>query len=206
MDAHNLRSIQRIEAVAAAMASAVEVGAQTYANGGFRATPIVDGHFTAGNQQRYGWEPLSRDYFMVKAGQKAALRKGMKAAGRKGSKLDKFAGFQSSVGGGMIGFGTGANLPMLVRTGATRAAVNSRTHRLDRNGDTVVITFANLPDYVEFLQNGTAKMPKRSPVEPNSEDMAQIQAAMEQFIEKAAGAGGSVPVEARSIPGRARFG
>ncbi len=205
MDAHNLKTIKWLEGIAAALAAAPVVGAQEYANGGFRATPIVDRHFTPGNQGRYGWEPLSRDYFLAKGRQKGALRKGMKALGRKKSKLDENAGFQSSTGE-MVGIGSGSNLPMLVRTGAMRSAVTSRTHRIERNGDTAVIVFANLPDYGKFLHEGTSKMPRRSPVEPGAEDLAAIEDAMRRHIDKAIGTGGSVPVSGDSVPGRARFG
>lgn len=203
MDAATIEVLRKLDAAAAALAALPEVGAKAYI-AGFRNDPIVDKHFTAGNQGRYGWAPLSRDYFLRKAGQAPKLRADMKTAGRKVSKLDKAAGFRSSTGE-LSGEGTGANLPMLVRTGATREAVTSRTHRIERQGDVAIIVFANLPEYALHLHTGTGKMPKRSPVEPGVADIVEIHAAMTQFIDRAIGTGGTVPVSGTTVPGVARF-
>jgi len=59
--------LRKIAKAKQAVLDAVRHGAIMYANGkGGR--PIVDQHFTAGNQARYGWPPLSRAYFLWKQG------------------------------------------------------------------------------------------------------------------------------------------
>ncbi|MBA3588849.1 hypothetical protein [Methylibium sp.] len=193
MDKTTARAIKRMDRIATLIEALPEIGAQEYANGRLRAKPIVDRHFTAGNQQRYGWAPLSPDYAEQKRGQRKMLQRGMKAAGRPVSRLD-----EDDLGGSI--------LPMLVRTGRMRAAVNSRTHRIIRSGDVAVIVFANLPEYALAHHKGGAHLPKRSPVAPNIEDRAEVVKVMQRQLDVAIGTGGDVPVSARSIPGRARVG
>jgi hypothetical protein len=231
---------EHLRRVAAAIRGALAAAVEEYANGKRRAVPIVDRHFTAGNQQRYGWEPLSKDYFeqkakgVVAAGQsglvldhvdsrrlkdidrRIAFRKkvfkssvknnrvaqaevaseGIKedviarksliskaTKGRKFSKIDKSAQFNRLRGGLLVS--SGANLPMLVRTGALRAAVNSGTHRIvaSPDGNQVTVYFHNLPEYAVYLHDGTGKMPKRSPVQPNAEDYEQVYATARRNID-----------------------
>ncbi len=194
----------RLDRVADTLARLPSIGAAAYCGvGSRRADPIVDKHFTPGNQGRNGWEPLSRDYFLAKGRQKGALRKGMKAAGRKQSKLDDNAGFQSSTGE-LVGIGAGTNLPMLVRKGELREAVASKQHRIDQAGDVAWITFTNLPEQAKWHHEGTATMPKRSPVEPSAADVEEVVAEMEKAMSLAAGTGGEVPVEGGFVPNRAR--
>ncbi len=160
---------KRINAVGLAMFEALRQGAISYANGRTGA-PIVDQHFTAGNQGRYGWAPLSKAYFDRKSGISV-----------KGSRKDKNAAYQTKSGSA-----TGTNLPMLVRTGALRAAVGSKSHLVTQDAATgnVTVLFTALPDYALYLHDGTEKMPKRSPVMPNEQDVAAVMAVTRNYLDK----------------------
>jgi hypothetical protein len=72
----NLRIFAKLNAVAAALETAVVAGAEFYANGGGAARPGVAKHFTAGNAARYGWAPLSVEYAKSKASQTMMLSPG----------------------------------------------------------------------------------------------------------------------------------
>ncbi len=200
MDALTLNALRTVEAAAKAIEALPMVGAQAYI-AGFRAKPIVDKHFTVGNTQRYGWAPLSFEYFKAKQGQVKALRKGMREAGRTVSNAEPNSARRYGAFSGL----KGGNLPTLVRTGALREAVTSRTHRVERQGDVAIIVFANLPEYAIFHHTGAGRLPKRSPVEPSATDMAEVHAAMTQFLDRAIGTGQNVPVSGTTIPGVARF-
>ena len=201
--------IRRMQQVAAALRTAAYAGANAYANGMAGEKPIVDRHFTAGNQARYGWAALSRDYFLAKQRGVRSKTKGgvyFPGNGKTGSKLDKQAGFQS-VTGQLVGIGSGINAPMLVASGDLRASVAGPKHALvvGNGGDMVTIRFANLPEYATYHHTGTDKMPQRSPVDPGPADRAEIVAAMSRHVDKAMGTGGAVPVSSGPIPGRARM-
>lgn len=199
-----------------------EIGANAYANGGIgMGQPIVSRHFTAGNQARYSWPPLSRGYFLAKAAGLVSKGGGAKvfldrdernlspahrkelAASRRGSKVDPNAEFQSSTGE-MMGIGAGANLPMLVLYGKLRDAVCSRSHKIVKTGDVAVCVFSGLPEYALAHHNGLGHMPKRSPVEPNSEDAEATSAVMEKWLSAQLGTGGRVPISSDSVPNVAR--
>ena len=263
--------IRRMQQVAAALRTAAYAGANAYANVMAGERPIVDRHFTAGNQQRYGWAPLSKDYFDRKAHGIASVNgaafhldsKQMKefknhkkelaknasvyrpkkgdnehtaghfkniyaghlkdnraklgdflrklTAGRAGSKLDSRAegrgitGATSLLFGAQAGVVSGKNLPMLVLSGALRSAVVGPRHSVTSAGDTAIIHFRGLPDYAEFLHDGTPRMPARSPVTPGPQDREEVIAAMSRDIDKAMRTGGAVPVSSGPIPGRARM-
>lgn len=193
--------------VAAALRSAAKAGAEAYANGIAGQKPIVDQHFTAGNQSRYGWAALSRAYFLSKqAGLKGKTKNGVfqPGGGKTGSRLDKNAGFQSSTGT-MMGIGSGTNKPMLVNSGDLRAAVSSGGHAVTSNGDSVTIRFTGLPDYALYLNEGTDRMPQRSPVEPNELDRIEIVNAMRRHVDASMGTGGKVAVPRGTVPGKARM-
>jgi hypothetical protein len=176
-----MRKLQKIRKLKQAMLDSVRHGAEMYANGkGGR--PIVDQHFTAGNQQRYGWQPLSQKYFAWKQGQIPTK----KQATFRGSKLDKNAGFMSKTGE-LTGFGTGKNLPMLVLTGAMRKSVNSKQHQIRASGGNAVIMFRNLVEYALYHHEGTPPLPMRSPVKPNAQDRAQVLEHMKAYIRRATG-------------------
>lgn len=192
MDATTRFAIKQIDRVEKVLRNLAAVGAEEYANGRYRKSPIVDRHFTPGNQQRYGWPSLSPAYAEEKRGQGKALRAGMVAAGRKRSNYD-----EDDIGSRI--------LPMLVRSGKLREAVASRTHQILKQGDVAVIVFANLPVYALAHHTGSGRLPKRSPVEPNEEDRDQVVKAMQRQLDVAIGTGGDVPIGVRDIPGQARF-
>lgn len=181
-----LRKLQEAKTLAF---EALEAGLRAYATGN-RGKPLVDRHFTAGNQQRYGWAPLSRDYFLAKQGEIGSLKK----RNFRGSRLDEQAEFQSSTGE-LVGIGVGKNLPMLVRTGLLRKAVTAKnaTIEIDRTTGRATITFHDLPQYAAYHHEGTGKMPKRSPVEPNAEDMAMVQQTIQNYVNERLGAGRQNP-------------
>ncbi len=185
------RALALLDRARSIIAGAAKAAAETYATGRFRQRPIVSRHFTAGNQGRYGWPPLSRQYFMAKArgitrkGWNAVLSKHLK--GRRGAKLDKSAEFSSGTGE-LVGIGSATNLPMLVNTGALRDAVENQAQIVPRGTEHVDIIFS-VPDYGMFLHEGTGRMPKRSPVEPNNEDVETIRDEVQKQIDLAIGKG-----------------
>lgn len=194
--------LKRFPQIRKALLDSLVFGANEYANGGHRSKPIVDGHFTAGNAQRYGWAPLSRDYALAKArgivrhkGASFHLNDAQRGApkefrdhflaGRMGSKLDKAVPFRSSTGE-LSGIGAGANLPMLVLSSDMRVAVNSRAHLVRLVGaGTCVATFRNLPEYALFHHTGGPHLPQRSPVAPNEGDREAVVEAMKRYLRRA---------------------
>lgn len=195
--------------MAAAMARLPTIAAEAYANGKFGDRPIVEAHFTPGNDQRNGWPPLSRSYALAKAKGLSKNRKGTASelqalkTGRK-VKVDRNASFHSSTGT-VSGIGTMANLPMLVRTGLLRQSVTSRTlHAISQNGDTAMLTFSGLPDYASYLQNGTGRMPKRSPVDPSFEDVILMEDAVRKYLDGISGGSGNFAASGNTIGSRAR--
>lgn len=183
MNAETLAALAKIERVAEMLQELPTVAANAYANGAHGAAPIVDRHFTAGNQERYGWSPLSKAYAREKAGQTKSLKAGAKALGRVVSR---------------------GNLPILVASGKLRAAVTARTHQIIREGDVAKVIFAELPAYALYHQDGAGHLPKRSPFEPNAEDIDRTAAAVQRYIDAQLGTGGPVAVSADTVPGRAR--
>lgn len=162
MNGLNLTGLKLINDVPGALLKAIGAACQEYANGGFRAQPIVREHFTQGNKGRYGWPPLSASYAKEKAGQTKQLKKNMKASGKVVPK--------------------GAGLPMLVRTGALRDSISGGRAKISRTGTGFMITWANVPEYAIFLHQGTPKMPKRSPIEPNASDNAKVISAANRYL------------------------
>ena len=208
MDDKAEAKIRAMARAAQSMRTAVKAGAEAYANGVGAEKPIVDRHFTAGNQQRYGWAPLTREYFLRKqAGVSGKTSRGVffPGGGKTGSKLDKAAEFQSGTGD-LLGIGAATNAPMLVLTGALRAAVVGPKHAVTASGDgnTVTIRFAGLPEYAAYLHTGEGT-PQRSPVAPNEADRAEVIAAMRRHMDAALRTGGTVPVSSGPIPGKARM-
>ncbi len=217
MDAPGEHAIRKMQAVKQAMSTALLAGAEAYANGGGRARPIVDQHFTPGNQARYDWAPLNREYFMAKArgivkhggagvfiggSARSRLDRAQRhldaaAASKAGilrSKIDKSAQYRSGTGE-LSGTGTGANLPMLVLTGELRRCVASQKHpiQVSNGGELVTIKFTNLPAYAVYLEHGTGKMPQRSPVQPNAQDEAEVKAVIRRHMDAALGTQSGVP-------------
>ncbi len=181
MKPNAMRKLQKIRKLKQAMIDAVRHGAVMYANGQ-GGKPIVDQHFTSGNQQRYGWQPLSQAYFKWKQG----LIPTKKQANFRGSKLDKNAEFMSKTGE-LTGFGKGRNLPMLVLTGKMRQTVNSKSHSISTQGGNAYIRFKNLPEYAVYHHEGAPPLPERSPVKPNDLDKAQVIEHMKAYIRRSTG-------------------
>lgn len=203
MDAPASAAIRRLQALAAAIESLPKIGAQAYADGGGRARPIVDRHFTAGNAGRYGWAPLSREYARAKArgaGIRAKPQKFTKLKSGRKVAVDTHVPFQSSTGT-LRGEGTMANLPMLVRSGDLRESITSPTlHRIAMSGDAAVITWFGQPKYAVIHHTGAGKMPRRSPVMPNAEDAKAIADAMEKWLRAQTGRGKPVSGTPGSTP------
>lgn len=233
-------ALRKLELGKAALTNALVVAAQEYANGGYRAEPIVRRHFTKGNQQRYGWPPLSRQYALWKEGgtvkttggvaflskvQRGALAAHMSAlpalpaGARKSERARKISEFRKGKAASKAdpaaavdhpetpGRKPTPGLPMLVLSGSLRDGVSSGRARVAISSPTlVVITWAGLPEYALYHQNGTGKMPKRSPVNPSKEDVADMISAARRFLSSATGTGGAVAPGrlAGALPARAR--
>lgn len=195
------RAIERkFAAIKKSLLDALRVGANAYANGGTRR-PIVDRHFTEGNAERYGFAPLSREYFLhklhgVTGGVPGKLKK---MRNFNGSRLDEKVPFQSSTGT-LVGIGSGKNLPILVgidrvdsnglthQGGTLRKLANSGVHTVEIIGErTARITFRGQPTYGKYHHEGTAKMPQRSPYNPSAEDRAEVIAIMRQYLDRVLG-------------------
>lgn len=209
MDAPTKDTLRKLSQLADAMARLPTIAAEAYANGKFGDRPIVEAHFTPGNDQRNGWQPLSRSYALAKARGLNKTKRGKPSelqtlkTGRK-VKIDRNASFQSSTGT-VSGIGMMANLPMLVRTGTLRERVTSRTlHAISQNGDTAMLTFSGLPDYASYLHSGTGRMPKRSPVDPSFEDVILMEDAVRKYLDGISGGSGNFAANGNTIGGRAR--
>ena len=226
--------IRKIQATADAMRRAAVYGANVYANGVADGAekPIVDQHFTAGNQLRYDWDSLSIQYAKWKLsgatetlqGNVMFLNKIQRAihAATKGKKAKSDYIYEANEGRTAskptpetlaLDFNNNeiklaGGQPMLVLTGALRAAVSggkgANRHPVHATPNGAVVTFRNLPKYAIFLHEGDGT-PMRSPVDPNELDRAQVVAAMSRYVDAAGGTGGAVPVSRTTIPGRARF-
>jgi len=169
----DLSGLKLIKQVKEDLARAVFFACQEYANGGFRAEPIVRQHFTDGNQGRYSWPALSTKYADWKAGNVKQLKQGIKKAGRVVPK--------------------GRGLPMLVLSGKLRDSIAGRGAKISRTGpESFLITWANSPHYAIFHHTGTPKMPKRSPIEPNASDQKQVIDAANRYLSLFLGKAGVV--------------
>lgn len=208
MDAPTISTLRSLRKLADVMARLPRIAAEAYANGDRGNRPIVEAHFTPGNDQRQGWPPLSRSYALAKAkglklNKKGGVAETQKLKTGQRVKVDRDASFMSSTGT-LSGIGTGANLPMLVRTGLLRKAVTTPTlHAISVNGDNATIVFDGLPDYAKYLHEGNGT-PKRSPVEPSFGDMLLIEDAMRKALDGASGGSGNFAASGNTIGGRAR--
>jgi hypothetical protein len=194
-----------LERLAKGIIEAVRVSAEEYANGREMGTPIVDRHFTAGNSQRYNWQPLSAGYFKWKQGTitRENTKRGVfyPGAGKKGSKLDKAALFATGRGG--RGVKSGVNKPMMVLYGDLRASVNAKNHKIkvSPDGNFVFIIFTNLPDYAIKHHKGIG-VPKRSPFELNEEDEKLVKTIAKRHIDKLIRTGTKKPTAFNKAPAR----
>lgn len=220
MDATTTNALRTFRHMATVVARLPIVAAEAYANGKFGDRPIVEAHFTPGNDQRQGWPPLERSYAMAKASGLSKARGLYRIDTRKKDlstyqklstgtrvKIDRNASFQSSTGT-MSGVGKMSNLPMLVRSGLLRESITSRKsrtlHAISVSGDNAFVTFNGLPDYATYLHEGTGRMPKRSPVEPSFGDVMLIEDAVRKYLDGQSGGSGNFAASGNTIGGRAR--
>lgn len=224
MSPHAAVALRKVELAKAALANALLAGAQEYANGGNRAEPIVRRHFTAGNEGRYNWPPLSPEYAAWKAGgtekttggvafltskqrQDLATRMGHLSGVVGAARKRMRAKFVNEIRGGIaaskadkgasIGKGVrGPGLPMLVLSGRMRDAVSGgRATVTPVTPGLVRIVWTGLPEYAKYHHEGAGKLPKRSPVEPNAQDRAAIILAAKRYLTAQLG------TAARGVPG-----
>jgi hypothetical protein len=230
MAATGVAALRKLELAKVALANALLGAAQEYANGGNRAEPIVRRHFTAGNEQRYGWPPLSPEYAEWKAGgtvstvggkaflnakqtgELAAFVKGLtgvKGAARKAARAQKISelrgGRAASKGdrNASVGGGKrGPGLPMLVLTGRLRDAVSGgRASVVAVSVSVVRITWTGLPEYAIYHEKGDG-VPMRSPIKPNADDRIQIIMTARRILSASIVTGTGQPVSL--MGGRAR--
>ncbi len=188
----NFKTVRSLKALAAFLRTLPGIGAEAYANGGRRGRAIVERHYTPGNQERNGWAALSPKYQAFKEGRTTSTRKNLRAAGRvvpRGGGLPMLNG-PSTAGhtGGLL-----------------RQAVTARKHQITFAGDTANIHFMGLPDYAQYLHDGTGKMPARSPVEPSAADLTDVAVEMKKALDAVVGAtNAGVPITV-DVPGKARI-
>lgn len=176
----NLKTLASLEAAIKMFRQLPFEAANYYANGGPGVGQAVVGDRFQG-QGNSRFEPLSYDYARWKSGNARQLNKAQKAKYGKGSKLIDVA-FKSTTGV-LTGYGTSKNLPILVLSGALRAAINSRSHSVELVGDVGWVTFKNLPKYALYHHDPkTAPFPKRSPVEPNYDDVERVKEFLNRKI------------------------
>lgn len=210
MDATTIEALRTFRRMAKALQNLPQIIAEAYANGRYGTRPIVEAHFTPGNDQRNGWPPLSRDYALAKArglsrGRGGKVRELQTLATGRKVKVDRNASFQS-VKDDIAFVGTGANLPQLVRTGLLRERVVSRQlHTISVSGDTATIIFGHLPDYAAYLQTGTSRMDRRSPVDPSYQDVLMLEVLAKRYLDAVGGGTTKGPVERDYTIGLARI-
>jgi hypothetical protein len=84
------------------------------------------------------------------------------------------------------------NKPILVFSGTLRDTSGNAT--VEWREPYVVITWRNIPEYGAYHHTGGGNLPRRSPYEPNEQDVAnivmQFEMSMNRIISKADGRGG----------------
>lgn len=184
----NLKVLSGIRGVADQLRRIPEMGAEFYANGGPGVGQgVVMDRFQGPGNARFA--PLSKDYADWKQGKSKSLNAAQKAKYGKGSKLlsvtvgSKLKNVKGSFQSVAI---VKKTLPILVLTGALRAAVGARRHRVSSvigMGDTAYVTFTGLPSYAPYHHDPkTAPFPKRSPVEPNAADINRVVGFLQKRI------------------------
>lgn len=176
MDAPTRNALKNLDRAAAALRQLPERLARTYAGGlpGL-AVGVVDDRFKGQGNHRFML--LSPRYAAWKASRRAAMEHLQRFVGRVVSRPVR------------------GNQPILVRTGFLRERItNPQHHRITVSGDTATILFAALPEYARWLHEGTAKMPKRSPIEPNGWDRARLLEAAKRWLAAQTGKAGPVSI------------
>lgn len=183
----NLAAFRRFTKAAEVLSTLPAAMAEYYANGGAGVGQAVVGdRFSGKGNSRF--EPLSYAYAVRKGKASNKLIKAIKFKHGKGVK--KIGVKYKSDTGTVVGYGAiKSSIPILVLSGDTRAAVLSRSATITQRGDVGYATFHDLPDYAKYLHNGTSRMPKRSPVEPDEEDMARVVEFAQRKIKAAIGEG-----------------
>ena len=173
----NLKAVRSLSRAAAVLRQVPFKLGEYFANGGpGNANPVVGDRFQGAGNARFA--PLSVSYADWKSGKAKSFNQHQKATYGKGSKLIPDA------------HGNAKNMPILVRTGKLRAAVvTSSAHYIRATSDGATVIFARLPPYAKFLHNGTPKMPARSPVSPNDQDIKRVVEMTSRWVSAQIGAG-----------------
>lgn len=186
VETDNLKAAKSLRAAAAALRRLPTVMAEFYANGGpGNSSPVVGDRYQGKGNSRFA--PLSTDYALWKQGQSKKLNQEQQKVYGKGSKLIKVEHKARHQGVDVHGFAAGS-LPILVLTGRLRAAVIGRGAQIQQTGDVAVITFS-VPGYAKWLQSGTGRMPRRSPVDPNEADITKIREMALRWLSAQTGSG-----------------
>jgi hypothetical protein len=177
----NMKTMLSLRAVAAQLEQLPLQCGEYYANGGPGVSQGIVGERFAG-QGNARFAPLSKNYFDWKSGKSKDLNKQQKIRYGRGSRMidvrtgSKMA--KDSTGGMVSAARMTKILPILVLTGALRAAVTARNHKvtsLRGQGDVAWVTFVNLPEYaLAHHDPKKAGRVRRSPVAPNFDDIKKV--------------------------------
>lgn len=177
----NLKGLLGLRGIADQIRRIPELAAEYYANGGpgVNQGVVMDRYSESGNKR---FAPLSKKYFDWKSGKSKEFNAGQKKRYGRGSRLINVASgskMQKDRTGGMTSVPRFTKiLPILVLTGALRAAVGARRHYISSlrgMGDVAYVTFVGLPDYAmahHDPKNG--RRPRRTPVAANLDDMKRL--------------------------------
>jgi hypothetical protein len=208
----NLRVMRSLRAVGAQIQRIPELAAEYYANGGpgVGQAVVLDRFQGQGNAR---FAPLSKDYFDWKSGKSKDLNKKQKVRYGKGSRLLKVevsSRMTLDKSGTMVKKSKFASiLPILVLSGALRAAVAARRHYISSlrgMGDTAFVTFIGLPEYaLAHHDPKKAGRVRRSPVSANAEDIKRLKEFVQRRVALMTAKFNSGPVtfgdgQARIIP------
>ncbi len=188
MTKDNYAVVRKLQSVAALMKALPTKMADFYANGGAGVGQgVVGDRFQGAGNARF--EALKEGYAKWKGRHAGDLNKSQRKNYQRGSKLINVP--YKTESGNVVKNDGSTNLPILVLTGATRAAVTSRKTTITQEGDVAYCRF-HVPDYAKWLQRGTKKMPKRSPVDPNEEDMERVTEFAKRQVKAYIGSGKAI--------------
>lgn len=197
-------AMRSIDAGLAVLASIAVVCAQAYATDKFRAQPLIVGHFTAGNEQRMGWQPLAGSTLQAKNGTLKKYNFKRKVEGRRqirgdASQTDRLSNYQHA----FMAKGNRAESiqPMLVRSGELKDYVTTEGTVEAAGPGRALIVYANPPPYAHWHVTGGTKPgrpPKRDWTEPTMDDIEQMRLVGQQFADQSIGRGRVDPL---ALPG-----